>query len=349
MGLTPSTRAAIERVRSAGGGTLGQQLSDEVCSFILASVVRDLRLRVDGYFPPEIPAFFSVPALSVPRMPETNLSRDLELVLLAEPAAETYFLCLAALHKSRMKYEAILRRQPIPTIDQIGPRSLLQYGQMSATTLAAFVIWRKWLFDIDNRAAQETGYLFEPIIAHAIGGSPFSAARSPIRRAEAPTKGRQVDCIREGRAYEIKIRVTIAASGQGRWREELSFPIDCRSSGYVPVLVVLDPTTNPKLDELVREFKVQGGETYVGDAAWEHLENAAGEVMAAFLELYLRAPISSTFAALPSGLPAITFEMHEEEFRVSVGDEVVVIPRECAIDPDDDALPDDVDEELPGL
>jgi hypothetical protein len=247
-----------------------------------------------------------------------------------------------------MKYEAILRRQPIPTIDQVGPRSLLQYGQMSATTLAALVIWRKWLFDIDNRAAQETGYLFEPIIAHAIGGSPFSAARSPIRRTAAPMRGRQVDCIREGRAYEIKIRVTIAASGQGRWREELSFPSDCRSSGYVPILVVLDPTINPKLDELVRAFQVQGGETYVGDAAWQHLENAAGDVMASFLERYVRAPITSTFA-ITSGLPSISFEMNEREFRVSVGGEVVVIPRERAIDSDDDALPDDMDEELPGV
>jgi hypothetical protein len=349
MGLTPTTRAAIERARSAGGGTLGQQLSDEVCNFLLATVVRDLELRVDGYTPPEIPVFFSVPALSVPQLPAANFAVDLERVLLAEPTAETYFLCLAALHKSRMKYESILRRQPIPTIDQVGPRSLLQYGLMSATTLAAFVIWRKWLFDIDNRAAQETGYLFEPIIAHAIGGSPFSAARSPIRRSDAPTKGRQVDCIREGRAYEIKIRVTIAASGQGRWREELSFPLDCRSSGYAPVLVVLDPTTNPKLDELVRAFEAQGGETYVGDAAWEHLEAAAGEVMAFFLERYVRTPISTTFATLPGPLPAITFEMRENEFRVLVGGEVVVIPRECAIDVEDDTLPEDVDEEVPGV
>jgi hypothetical protein len=117
VGLTPSTRAAIERVRSSGGGTLGQQLSNEICNFLLATVVRDLALDVDGYSPSEIPAFFSVPALNVPRLPEANFFHDLERVLLAEPAAETYFLCLAALHKSRMKYEAILRRQPIPTID----------------------------------------------------------------------------------------------------------------------------------------------------------------------------------------------------------------------------------------
>lgn len=349
MGLTPTTRAAIERVRSAGGGVLGQQLSDEICNFLLATVVRDLQLRVEEYSPPEVPPFFSVPALTVPQLPSADFGADLERVLLAEPTAETYFLCLAALHKSRMKYESILRRQPLPTIDQVGPRSLLQYGLMSATTLAAFVVWRKWIFDIDNRAAQETGYLFEPIIAHAIGGTPFSAARSPIRRADASTKGRQVDCVRAGLAYEIKIRVTIAASGQGRWKEELSFPVDCRTSGFTPVLVVLDPTTNPKLDELIRAFEAQGGETYVGDAAWAHLEEAAGDVMASFLERYVRTPISTAFDGLSATLPSITFQMRQEDFRVTVGNETVIVPRERAMETDDDLMPDDVDEELPGV
>ena len=81
-----------------------------------------------------------------------------------------------------------------------------------------------------------------------------------MKRTRDAAKGRQVDCIRGNRAYEFKIRVTIAASGQGRWSEELEFPIDCRGSGYLPVLVVLDPTTNPKLTELTRAFKENDGE-----------------------------------------------------------------------------------------
>jgi hypothetical protein len=328
---------------------LGQRLSDEVCSFLLATVVRDLGLEVAGYDAPEVPLFFSVATLEIAAAAPSDFYADLERVLITEPTAETYFLCLAALHKSRMKYETILRRQPLPTIDQVGPRSLLQYGRMSAAMLAAFVIWRKWLFDIDNRAAQETGYLFEPIIAHSIGGAPFSAARSPIRRADAPSKGRQVDCVREGHAYEIKIRVTIAASGQGRWREELSFPSDCRFSGYTPVLVVLDPTPNPKLDELIRAFEEQEGETYVGDAAWSHLESAAGPVMAAFLENYVRAPINETFGASSGALSAIKFEMTPDELVVTVDDEVLSVPRASVLEGEEDALPGDVDEELPGV
>lgn len=58
--------------------------------------------------------------------------------------------------------------------------------------------------------------LFEPILAAALGGVPFPAKKSPVKRAEDPTKGRQVDCVVDRDAYEFKIRVTIAASGQGR-------------------------------------------------------------------------------------------------------------------------------------
>jgi hypothetical protein len=37
------------------------------------------------------------------------------------------------------------------------------------------------------------------------------------------------------------------------------------------VLVVLDPTANVKLDELNQVFIAAGGESYIGQAAWDHL------------------------------------------------------------------------------
>ena len=146
-----------------------------------------------------------------------------ERALALDADADTYFFCLAALHKSRLKYQRILSAQPLPTVDQVGPRALLQYGGMPPRQLTAFLFWRKWMFDIDNRAGQETGYLFEPIIAYAIGGFPVAASRSPVKRRSNTSKGRQVDCVRDSDAYEFKMRVTIAASGQGRWQEEVIF------------------------------------------------------------------------------------------------------------------------------
>lgn len=205
---------------------------------------------------------------------------------------DTYFKCLCEIHKRRRKYEKILRAQPLPKIAQISPRSLLEFGIIRSSALASWMIWRKWFYDIDNRAAQETGYLFEPILANVLGGIPYGARNSPVRRRNNSNKGRQVDCIVGKIAYEFKLRVTIAASGQGRFAEELDFASDCTNSGFNPVLLVLDPTPSNRLYELSREYDRVGGKAYIGDEAWQHLEEQAGATMAKFVENYVRRPIA---------------------------------------------------------
>lgn len=328
MGLTQSQKTLLEKALASGGGELGVGLSDGACTYIVATIARDLDIlsefrEIDDCFP----EFFELPDprnLEIIGLDSYNLvDRLFNLV----PDADTYFACLAALQKTRLKYARIIEYQPIPTMDQVGPRSLLQYGQMSPKALAGFLLWRKWLFDIDNRAGQETGYLFEPIIAHAIGGSPFSARKSPVRRHEDKSKGRQVDCIRHKLAYEIKIRVTIAASGQGRWKEELGFPIDSKESGFKPVLIVLDPTPNPKLDELISAFERVGGDTYIGDEAWRHLEETAGSVMSEFIEKYVKDPIQQVLNSVPDNLPDIAFKMDDDVFCTFVGGESIEFKR----------------------
>lgn len=322
MALTQAQKTLVERAQAAGGGSLGVGLTDEASVFLASVIAYDL--GVEEILPEKIvkQPFFDE------RNPEEMIISNVEFYSLIEqlfqarPDADTYFACLAALQKSRLKYTRILQNQPLPTMEQVGPRALLQYGQMSPTSLAGFLLWRKWLFDIDNRAGQETGYLFEPIIAHAIGGVPFSASKSPVRRHSDSMKGRQVDCIRQKQAYEIKIRVTQAASGQGRWREELDFPIDCQKSGYIPVLLVLDSTPNEKLDELVSAFEAAGGKSYIGNSAWQHLEEAAGTTMSLFIEKYVRMPISQILEAAPVNLPEIKLKMDNDKFSVIVGEEI---------------------------
>jgi hypothetical protein len=207
------------------------------------------------------------------------------------------------------------------TMEQVGLRGLLQYGLMEASSLAGFMIWRKWAFDIDNRAAQETGYLVEPVIATALGGVSYSASKSPIRRVRDPRRGRQVDCIKDTRAYEFKIRVTIAASGQGRWPEELSYAADCRASGYVPVLLVFDSTENERLSELAAAFRDAGGECYLGDQAWAHLRAEAQPDMRLFLQRYIEKPLRDLSTALGSSQSLPNFEMRDSgsSIDVSVG------------------------------
>ena len=282
LALTKTQRSALTRIRAAGNSVLNVNLDDDICCYLISVVVADLGFSESF---PELPAapspFFNQQPLKNLRVANVDFMVLYERLLGLLADGDAYFACIAKLHKARLKYEQILQCQPIPTIDQVGPRGLLQYGSLSPKGLAGLLFWRKWIFDLDNRAGQETGYVFEPIIAYSIGGVPFGAKNSPIRR-NGEQGNRQVDCIREEdkRAYELKLRVTIAASGQGRWEEELQFPVDAKCSGYIPVLVVLDPTPNEKLEALKKAFQREGGEVYIGKAAWDHLEQQAGSTMA---------------------------------------------------------------------
>ncbi|HEY4509735.1 hypothetical protein A2963_04925 [Candidatus Roizmanbacteria bacterium RIFCSPLOWO2_01_FULL_40_13] len=348
MTLNKTQEAIIEKAKAAGGGELGIGLGDEACNFLIATIAKDLSLyKKFPEFPKDIPNFFSPIAPKELEVGGINFRDTFEKLVKLVPDADTYFSCLASLHKSRLKFAKILEAQPLPTMDQIGPRSLLQFGILDPISLANFLVWRKWIFDIDNRAAQETGYLFEPIIAYAIGGVPFSARKSPIRRRSNASLGRQVDCVRGTDAYEIKIRVTIAASGQGRWKEELEFPVDCKHSGYTPVLVVLDPTPNQKLAELEKVFKAVEGRTYIGDAAWHHLESLAGKTMGIFLEKYVRQPMQETLEN-KSELPLnISFRMREGFVDIQIEDKTYSFERKVNMALiEEDLLPDDVDEEV---
>ena len=340
----------VEKARAIGAGGQGVALTDGSCSYIVGVIVADLGLvQAFPELDRDLPPFFGNDPTSLLEVPDAEFLPLLERLVDLVPDADSYFACLAKLHKSRLKYEKVLQTQPVPSMEQVGPRGLLEFGKLNPVALGAYLLWRKWLFDIDNRAAQETGYLFEPIIAGAIGGVSVSARRSPVRRRENPSKGRQIDCIKGDRAYEFKLRVTIAASGQGRWAEELSFPEDCRESGYVPVLVVLDSTPNAKLEELCRVFEAEGGESFVGTPAWEHLNGLAGPTMAKFLELYVHMPIQAVMDDFTLSLPPLTIQMEANEVAVKVGDESFAIRR--AGEPsgsEGDQLPDDVDEETLG-
>jgi hypothetical protein len=353
MALTKTQLSFITKIRASGASELGVKLDDAICSYIIAVIVKDLGLEENFTdLPQEIPSFFTNGQLSELRIEGINFLSAFERLVSLREDADTYFYCLASLHKARLKYERILKAQAIPTIEQVGPRGLLQYGSLSPEALAAFLFWRKWIYDIDNRAGQETGYAFEPIIAHALGGVPFSAKKSPVTRGGAGKQGRQVDCLLEikKKAYEIKLRVTIAASGQGRWREELVFPSDCRASGYTPVLVVLDPTKNNKLEELSSAFVTAGGEVYVGSAAWTHLEATAGHTMAHFIANYVHTTINSLLNEAPEELPDITFKIDSTHLTVTVCGEVLRVKRDnqtITSDDEEENLPEDVDEHLP--
>jgi hypothetical protein len=353
MALTRAQQTILEKARALGSGKQGVALTDDQCKGLVGVIARDLGItRMFPEVPSDLPSYFDAQPPDDLRCEQGSLVDMLERLTATVEDGETYFACLASLHKRRLKYRKILATQPLPTVDEVGPRGLLEYGALPTSELIALLFWRKWMFTIDNRAGQETGYLIEPIIAGAVGGAPAPASKSPVRRHDTPEKGRQVDCVRQGTAYEFKLRVTIAASGQGRWQEELSFPRDCRESGFTPHLLVFDPTPNSKLTELQNAFRDADGRADIGEAAWAHLDEMAGPTMATFLDTYVREPLGALLDEAPETLPEMRLVMEAERvvFALSGGSyEVARSTPDPALASEPDEMPEDTPDRLPGL
>ncbi len=192
--LSIAQKSVVNQAIAGGTTLLGAGLDEAQCAYLAARTAQDLKLRMRVPVP-KVPEFFGSPDFGSLRLEAVEFLRLFETLCQRVRDAETYFDCLASLHKRRLKYQRILEYQPIPTMNQVGPRGLLQYGTTDAHALAGWLFWRKWMFDIDNRAGQETGYVFEPIVARCVGGTPFPARKSPIKRCDGSGKGRQVDCI----------------------------------------------------------------------------------------------------------------------------------------------------------
>lgn len=248
-------------------------------------------------------SFYTITPKKVEALPSVSIEEAVNYLQLsgatnAENVIYLYLKNLSELWRRRFKFYNILKTQPFPLTEQIGLRCLLEYGNCEDALLFSWMSWRKLIYDIDNRSAQETGYLFEPILASCLGGESVSHRHSPVKRIDDngnPTaEGRQIDCyIEDSReAYELKLRVTIAASGQGRFNEEMSFPYEARMAGLTPVLIVFDPTPSTLLDRLKAKYVEEGGRYAIGEDAWNMLTERAGREMSKYIIKYLKPPIS---------------------------------------------------------
>lgn len=338
--ISTELKSHFAKTRFIGQGSDRVCLSESEIAWLLVLTARDLGLPLQKSVLNEskdFPSFYetSIPS-DFPKEWSAMTTNDLleELVHLCDLQADVrlYFTNLCAILKRRIKYQRILSTQPKPTMDQIGPRSLLEYGVMPTDLLGSWMMWRKWIFDIDNRSGQETGYLFEPVLASCMGGTTVASSKSPVKRVnesgEQTSAGRQIDCldVEAEIAYEFKLRVSIAASGQGRFAEELSFPVECKAAGLTPVLIVLDPTPSHRLTDLKAAFEANGGVAHIDDA-WEFIEEKAGECMSQFMELYLR-PVLSKMATYDDVVPSpLTLTWSDSEVEISSPDESFRIDR----------------------
>ena len=127
MVLTQAHRTLVERTKSVGAAKEAEPLSDGDCIYLLSVIGSDLGLL--GEFPEfaaaPIPEFFGVDLKHRPS-PPGDFWELFERLLAKDANSDTFFSCLGALYKARLKYSNILSRQPLPTMEQVGPRGLLQ-------------------------------------------------------------------------------------------------------------------------------------------------------------------------------------------------------------------------------
>jgi hypothetical protein len=342
MSISISIKQLLSECKVHGNGDAQVMISDTELLVLIYLSWLDLGwdIKAASLSELELPShdYYSIPigwfrGFCVPSATPQALLKLLNQSCDKHPDFVLYIRNLSALHRRRVKYSRILSSQPLATVDQIGPRVLLEFGECDISLLGSWMLWRKWIYDIDNRSAQETGYFFEPVLASCLGGESIGARNSPVKRIDgagrATDQGRQVDCFvaASKRVYELKLRVSVAASGQGRFSEELSFPRECRAAGFAPYLLVLDPTHSNRLQELEAAFVSAGGVCYKGAAAWRHMEQAAGEVMSHFVKKYIKPPLESFDRMFPETPSAMHIDWKTDLVEISSGDNKYFIKR----------------------
>ncbi len=345
--MDPEVRRNLQAARRLTSGLLFVEVSWQAIGRLALRVALDRGYDFEERFGrQDVPEFFEVVDPADWERPGVDTPEAVDWLIQKDRQNAVYLELLIRLFARRLKYRRILSTQAFPTSDQVGPRMLLEHGLLDEGALSSLVVWRKWMMDVDNRAGQETGYLYDAIVARALGGTSYGARKSPILRK--PTKPgdrspgrRQVDCVVEDGescfAYEVKIRITDAASRQGRLKEELSFPADCAFSEHVPRLLVFDPTPCETLQQVVAAFEEHGGEVFLGGDAYEHIEATAGPAQAEFLRRYVAEPLERYEDTLPDfGAGRALADLHlaatPDTITVSLdGFDPYVIPRD--VDP----------------
>ncbi len=358
--MDPETKRNLQNARRMLTGSLKIEVSWQVIAGLALRVATDRGYDVAGrYGAVEVPDFFNVIDPGEWEATGVDVEDAVEWIEGIDRHNTVYLELLVRLFARRLKYRRILSTQAFATSDQVGPRTLLEHGLLSEGALSSLVVWRKWMMDIDNRSGQETGYLYDAIVARALGGTAYGSRTSPIKRKPDKPGGksagrRQVDCVvddpKTPYAYEVKIRITDAASRQGRLNEELVFPADCTYSDHVPRLLVFDSTPCDTLDQVKAAFEAEGGKVFLGQDAYAHIGATAGPAQAEFLRRYVAEPLKRYEDTIPDfGAGRVLADLRLSaspdtlQFDLA-GYDPYVIPRD--VDPqtvvnDADAVPDE--------
>ncbi|MBW3243735.1 hypothetical protein KUV57_13765 [Epibacterium sp. DP7N7-1] len=314
--LTTSQNRLIARARKMGAGKTATKLDDMSLAAVMGFLERDLAEPGAIGSLPDIArpskCYFETDPLfpSLSRDTPFNLEQAYLEALEVMEDFERAFECLCEIQLRRVKFANIRSTQPLPEISSIAYRGLLEDGILTNAATSTMMRLRKHLYDIDNRAAQEAAYMHTKIIANALQGQIMTSKNSPIRKAGDQFKRRSVDCIVGDRAYDFKGRLTEAPSKRARFDDELMFPRDCSISGFQPILLAFNQEPGERSTRLIEAYERYDGLAFIGDEAWRHLREAAGPVMARFLDTYLISPMED-LTRLPEKPMDMTIRVRE--------------------------------------
>ena len=139
MPLSTAQSSTYQAILNPGSSSQAVRLSADHVRALIYIAARDTGVdglpdptsTVPGLFDDDFDLTFSFPGPPPRQLFELALSLNAEL--------ETYVGCLATIHKFRLKYRQVLSTQSFATMDQVGPRALLQYKQLDNRSLAALL------------------------------------------------------------------------------------------------------------------------------------------------------------------------------------------------------------------
>jgi len=103
------------------------------------------------------------------------------------------------------------------------------------------------------------------------------------------------------------------------------------------------------LNALAKAFRDQSGEVYIGNEAWSHLAEVAGETMSRFLDKYVRTPIQDLLVNVRDQLPDFAARHVEDSIEILIGGECFRIERSSSPEQtESDPMPPDAADAIPG-
>lgn len=101
------------------------------------------------------------------------------------------------------------------------------------------------------------------------------------------------------------------------------------SRRFNPVLLVLDGTPSPRLDELTLAFENAGGKAYIGEDAWSHMAYKSGVLMSVFSDRYIHKPLLGLSLNAGFEMGDLKMSWSESTLTISSDGEEYIIPREA--------------------